>query len=46
LKTWDHDNLYIVGSSTFPATGTGNPTLTIAALCFSAADTLIERLSK
>jgi glucose dehydrogenase len=46
LRTWDHDNLYIVGSSTFPATGTGNPTLTIAALSFSAADTLIERLSK
>ncbi len=46
LRTWDHDNLYIVGSWTFPATGTGNPTLTIAALSFSAADTLSKRLSK
>ena len=45
-RTWDHDNLYIVGSATFPATGTGNPTLTIAALSFSAADTLSKRLSK
>ena len=44
-RTWDHDNLYIVGSGTFPATGTGNPTLTIAALAFGTADTLWKRLS-
>jgi choline dehydrogenase-like flavoprotein len=45
LKTWDHDNLYIVGSATFPATGTANPTLTITALSFKTADTLAKRLS-
>ena len=44
-RTWDHDNLYIVGSGTFPATGTANPTLTIAALAFGTADTLAKRLS-
>jgi choline dehydrogenase-like flavoprotein len=44
-RSWDHDNLYIVGSGTFPATGTGNPTLTIAALAFGTADTLSKRLS-
>jgi choline dehydrogenase-like flavoprotein len=46
MRSWDHDNLYIVGSGTFPATGTANPTLTIAALAFGAADTLSKRLSK
>jgi len=46
LRSWDHDNLYIVGSGTFPAVGTANPTLTIAALSFRAADTLSKRLSK
>ncbi|MGF7205619.1 choline dehydrogenase-like flavoprotein [Skermanella aerolata] len=45
-RCWDHDNLYIVGSSTFPATGTANPTLTIAALSFKTADILGKRLSK
>jgi choline dehydrogenase-like flavoprotein len=45
-RSWDHDNLYIVGSGTFPATGTANPTLTIAALAFGTADTLSKRLAK
>ena len=45
-KSWDHDNLYIVGSGTFPATGTANPTLTIAALSFNVAGTLSKRLFK
>lgn len=44
-RCWDHDNLYIVGSGTFPATGTANPTLTITALSFKTADTLAKRLS-
>ena len=44
-QSWDHANLYIVGSGTFPATGTANPTLTIAALAFRTADTLSKRLA-
>ncbi len=44
-RCWDHDNLYIVGSGTFPATGTANPTLTITALSFKTADTSTKRLS-
>ena len=37
LRTWDHDNLYILGCTVFPTITTANPTLTIAALSFRAA---------
>jgi glucose dehydrogenase len=37
-KSWDHDNLYIVGAGSFPTVATANPTLTIAALCLRTAD--------
>ncbi|MDQ3654776.1 MAG: GMC family oxidoreductase, partial [Chloroflexota bacterium] len=36
-RTWDHPNLWLAGSGLFPAVGTGNPTLTIAALALRAA---------
>ncbi len=39
-QSWDHENLYIAGSSVFPAEGTANPTLTIAALALRLADKL------
>jgi len=37
-KSWDHDNLYLVGSGSFPTVATANPTLTLAALCLRTAD--------
>ena len=37
LRSHDHPNLYILGASVFPTAGTGNPTLTIAALTLRAA---------
>jgi choline dehydrogenase-like flavoprotein len=40
----DFQNLFIVGSSVFPTGSTANPTLTIAALAFWAADTIHSRL--
>jgi glucose dehydrogenase len=40
----DHRNLYLVGSGTFPTTGTANPTLTITALCLRTAEKIIARL--
>ena len=40
----DHDNLYLVGSGTFPTGGTANPTLTIAALALRTADRIVKRV--
>jgi choline dehydrogenase-like flavoprotein len=41
-RSWDHDNLYLVGSGTFPTVATANPTLTIAALCLRTADHILK----
>jgi glucose dehydrogenase len=40
LRSHDHSNLFIVGSSVFPTGATANPTLTIAALALRAAKTI------
>lgn len=40
------DNLYIVGSSTFPTAGWANPTLTIAALALRTADRVSAMLRR
>ncbi|HEY2249213.1 MAG TPA: GMC family oxidoreductase [Bradyrhizobium sp.] len=40
----DHDNLYLVGSGTFPTGATANPTLTIAALALRTADRIARRV--
>ncbi|KJC62198.1 hypothetical protein UP10_02215 [Bradyrhizobium sp. LTSPM299] len=39
-RTHDHNNLYLVGSGTFPTGGTANPTLTISALAMRTADSI------
>jgi glucose dehydrogenase len=44
-KSHDHGNLYLVGSGTFPTTGTANPTLTIAALALRSADAIVTELT-
>jgi choline dehydrogenase-like flavoprotein len=44
LRSHDHPNMFIVGSSVFPTAGTANPTLTIAALSLRAADTIKKAL--
>jgi choline dehydrogenase-like flavoprotein len=41
-QSWDHDNLYLAGSSTFPTGATANPTLTIAALSLRIADKILR----
>jgi glucose dehydrogenase len=41
-QSWDHDNLYLVGSSTFATGATANPTLTLAALSLRTADKILR----
>jgi choline dehydrogenase-like flavoprotein len=43
-RSWDHRNLYLVGSGSFPTMGTANPTLTLAALTIRTAEHLIASL--
>jgi choline dehydrogenase-like flavoprotein len=45
-RSWDHENLYLVGGGSMPSIGTSNVTLTIAALAFRTARHLVEQLRK
>ncbi len=40
----DHNNLYLVGSGTFPTGATANPTLTLAALALRTAKEIAKRV--
>jgi glucose dehydrogenase len=44
-RSFDHPNLWIVGSGSFPTIATANPTLTIAALTFKTADSILRALA-
>jgi choline dehydrogenase-like flavoprotein len=44
-RSWDHQNLYLVGSGSFPTMGTSNPTLTLSALTICTAEHLIGELT-
>src|ERR1700739_1825571 len=41
-RTHDHENLYLIGSGSFPTSATANPTLTIAALTLRTADWILN----
>jgi choline dehydrogenase-like flavoprotein len=43
-RSWEHRNLYMVGSGSFPTMGTSNPTLTMAALTLRTAEHLAKEL--
>ena len=43
-RSHDHPNLFLLGSGTFPALGTANPTLTIAALALRAGKYIHDEL--
>lgn len=43
-RTWDHDNLYLIGCGNMPTLGTSNPTLTMAAMTYMAAEAVIKQL--
>jgi choline dehydrogenase-like flavoprotein len=42
-RSWDHKNLYLIGSGVFPTSATGNPTLTLAALTLRTADVMLHQ---
>ena len=44
-RSWEHRNLYLLGSGSFPTMGTSNPTLTMAALTLRTADRLVAELA-
>ena len=46
LQHWDMPNLWVIGASSFPQTGSGNPTLTVMATTYYAADALIGKYLK
>jgi len=46
MRCWDHDNLWMVGAGSMPTIATSNPTLTLAALAYKAADALNSALQK
>jgi choline dehydrogenase-like flavoprotein len=44
LRSWDHENLYLLGAGSMPTIGSSNTTLTIAALSFVAAEDMLKKL--
>ena len=45
-RTWDVPNLIVADGATFPNTADKNPTLTILALAWRAADHLVEEMKR
>ncbi|WP_207436472.1 GMC oxidoreductase, partial [Sabulibacter ruber] len=43
-RSWDHENLYLVGGGSMPSIGTSNVTLTLAALCYRSARAMLKQL--
>jgi choline dehydrogenase-like flavoprotein len=44
-RSWDHDNLYLVGCGNLPTVGTSNPTLTMTALAIWAGENITADLA-
>jgi len=40
---WDISNLFVIGASTFPNSGTANPTPTILALTYRTAEAIVDK---
>ncbi|MEP7381169.1 MAG: GMC family oxidoreductase [Gemmatimonadota bacterium] len=43
-RSWDHENLYVVGCGGMPTVGASNPTLTAVAMALMAADDMLTQL--
>jgi gluconate 2-dehydrogenase alpha chain len=46
LQHWDMPNLWVVGASSFPQSGSGNPTLTAMAVTYRATNAMIDKYLK
>lgn len=46
LRSWDHENLFLVGCGSMPTIGTSNPSLTMAALTYRASRAILADLGK
>jgi gluconate 2-dehydrogenase alpha chain len=46
LQSWDVSNLFVIGASNFPQNATYNPTDTVGALAYLAADAIVNRYLK
>ncbi|MDJ0650219.1 MAG: GMC family oxidoreductase [Xenococcaceae cyanobacterium MO_188.B19] len=44
LRSWDHENLYLVGAGSMPSIGSSNTTLTLAALSFKSSEQMLRDL--
>jgi choline dehydrogenase-like flavoprotein len=44
-QSWNHNNLFLVGSGSFPTLGTSNPTLTLSALALRTANYIIDNFN-
>ncbi len=43
-RSWDHENLYLVGGGSMPTIGTANITLTMTALTFRSTQAMLTQL--
>ena len=43
-RSWDHENLYVVGCGGMPTIGASNPTITAVAMALMAADDMLTQL--
>jgi gluconate 2-dehydrogenase alpha chain len=46
LQSWDVSNLFVIGASNFPQNASYNPTDTVGALAYMAADAIVNRYLK
>jgi gluconate 2-dehydrogenase alpha chain len=46
MQHWRIPNLWVIGASGFPQNSSGNPTMTIVAMAYRAADALVNRYFK
>ena len=44
MRSWDHENLYLVGAGSMPSIGSSNTSLSIAALSFKACEQMLRDL--